>query len=103
MKKRIQKHIDKQEYMKVYICDHDGADITNFNGFILAQNAKHIAICNTYDFFYDGISIVRKADIDEIRRTENEKFFQKILEKEGLKSDFLNRGTLLNFQLDTYP
>jgi hypothetical protein len=102
MKNTIQKHIDKQNYVKVYICDHDGAYITNFNGFILAQNAKHVLICNTDNFFYDGVSIIRKADIDEIRRTENEKFFQKILEKEGLKGQFLEKSSLLKFELDTY-
>lgn len=103
MKKRIQKHIDKQDYVKVYTCDQDSTTITNYNGFILAQTNKYILVCNTNDFWYDGTTIIRKADIDEIRRTENEKFFQKIIEKEGLKEDFLKRSMLLNFQLDTYP
>lgn len=103
MKKRIQKHIDKSEYVKVYICDKDGTSIANFNGYILEQNKNHILMSTNYDFFYDGISVIRKADISEIKRTENEKFFQKIMEKENLKKEMFDRKEILDFHLDTYP
>lgn len=103
MKKRIQKHIDKEEYVKIYICDHDGAAITNFNGYILEQDKNFVLMSTNNDFFYEGISVIRKADITEIRRTENEKFFQKIMEKEDLKKEMFERKELLNFHLNGYP
>lgn len=102
MKKRIQKHIDKEEYVKIYICDHDGTSITNFNGYVLEQNKKFILMSVNNDFFYDGIVVIRKADISEIKRTENERFFQKIMEKEDLKKEMFERKTLLDFHLNGY-
>lgn len=102
MKKRIQKHIDKEEYVKIYICDHDGAAITHFDGYVLEQDKQFVLMLTNYDFSYDGITVIRKADITEIKRTENEKFFQKVMEKEGLKKELFERKEFLNFHLASY-
>ncbi|WP_300665235.1 hypothetical protein [Fluviicola sp.] len=102
MKKRIQKHIDKEEYVKIYIVDQDGTSITNFNGYILEQDKQFILMSTNNDFFYDGITVIRKADISEIKRTENETFFQKIMEKENLEKEMFERKELLNFHLNSY-
>lgn len=102
MKKRVQKHIDKQEYVKIYISDTDGSHITHFNGFIFEQNSKFLFLSETHDFMYDGAVVLRKKDISEIKRTENEKFIQKILEKEGLKKAFYERYQQLDFHLDSF-
>lgn len=102
MKKRIQKHIDKEEYVKIYICDKDGISITNFNGYIHEQDKNFLLMSTDYDFFYNGTVVIRKEDISEIKRTENEQFIQKIMEKEGLKNVIFERNKSLNFHLDSY-
>ena len=102
MKKRIQKHIDKQEYVKVYICDKDGTSISHSEGFIFEQNDKLVMMSDSMDFHYDGIVVLKKVDISEIKRTDNEKFFQMILEEEGLKKEVFVKKEKLNFHLDSY-
>ena len=102
MKKRINKHIDKKHYVKVYIEDKNGYSITHFGGIIFEQNEEHVLMCDMYDFNYDGFVVVRKSDISEIKRTENEKFFDRILDKEGIKKLILKKMKILSLKLDTY-
>ena len=44
MKKRINKHIEKQDYVKVYIVDRDDLDLDNFSGIIYDQNEKQFRL-----------------------------------------------------------
>ena len=102
MKKKIQKHIDKQQYVKVYLEESDGSAMTSFEGVIFEQNEKFILMCDTHDFDYDGLIILRKKDISKIRRSEFDKFVDMVLEKEDLKPQFIHNYTELDFHLGTW-
>lgn len=97
MKKRIKKHIDKQNFVKIYLADDEGSTLTHFEGFIFDQNDKYILMCDLEDFNYDGFVVARKSDISEIKRTDNEALFDSITEKEGLKATIIKKATNLDF------
>ena len=88
MKKKIQKHIDKQQYIKVYLEESDGSAMTRFEGVIFEQNEKFILMCDTHDFDYDGLIILRKKDISKIRRSAFDKFVDMVLEGVYFLRDF---------------
>lgn len=91
MKKRVKKYIDKNEFVKLYLTDKDENSLTHFEGFIFAQSSKFILMCDFQDFNYDGFVVVRKSDVSEIKRTENEIFFDSIVEAEGIKNKLLEK------------
>jgi hypothetical protein len=103
MKKSIKKHIENKNFIKVYISDNEGVNLTHFEGILFAQNDKYILMSDFEDFNYDGFVIVRKSDISEIKRTENEIFFDTILEKEGIKEIILQKKSEINFRLSDLP
>ena len=91
MKKLIEKHIKNIDFVKVYLSDNKtDSEITHFEGYIFEQNKKFIIMNDMYDFTYDGLVIVKKSDISEIKHTKNEKFFTKILAKENIKKSIIN-------------
>lgn len=60
MKKRINKHIENKDFVKVYITDNDDTEITHFEGLIFEQNDKLILMNDMTDFYYDGLVILKK-------------------------------------------
>lgn len=103
MKKRIKKHIGKREFVKLFLVDTDGDELINFNGIIFAQNDDFVVMNDMFDFNFDGFVVVKKSDVSEIKRTENEVFFDKIIESEGLKNIIEDKYTELNFPLGNFP
>ncbi len=103
MKKRIKKHIDKKELVKLFLVDRDGDQLINFNGVIFAQNDEFVLMNDMFDFHFDGFVIVKKSDITEIKRTENEAFIDKIIESEGLKDQIEDKYTELGLSLSNFP
>lgn len=103
MKKRVKKHIENKDFVKVYLVDYDGTPITNFTGIILDQNEDSLLMIEFLEFHYDGLAVFPKSAIDEIRCSDNEKCFGHILNKEGKLTDALNHIKTIGFQLDTYP
>lgn len=103
MKKRIKKHIDKREFVKLFLVDYDGDELINFNGTIFAQDDDFVVMNDMHDFNFDGFVVVRKSDISEIKRTENEVFFDKIIKSEGLKKQIEDNFIELNFPLGSFP
>jgi hypothetical protein len=101
MKKRIQKHIDNQDFVKVYIEDKGGIPLTHFGGIIFDQSESLLLIGSFYDFTYDGFVIVRKRDVFEIKNTDSERFFKHILEKEGIFRDVIKKREQLKIQLSS--
>ncbi|MFT5819963.1 MAG: hypothetical protein ACI8ZM_001188 [Crocinitomix sp.] len=84
MNKQLSKHQKKQHYIKIYLVDDKGTNLTNFDGVILSQNSKFILMMVFADLYYDGYVVFRKSDVSEIRRSKNEQFIHKILLKEGV-------------------
>lgn len=102
MKKRINKHIEKKDLVKVYLADNNGFDLINFTGIIFAQNEEFIVMSSLYDFNEDGYVVISKSDISEIKKGENEQFYDKILISEGINQKIEARFIELDFKLGTY-
>lgn len=102
MKKKLRKHIQDKHFIKVYLSDNEGFTLTHFEGFLLDQNDKYIFMSDVRDFNYDGFVVARKADISEIKNSDNERFFDGILEKEGIKAAILKKASELNFTLSDF-
>jgi len=75
--------------------------MAQFNGFILEEYKDFILMSDTYDFMFDGFIILKKSDIDEIKHTENEKFYLKILKQEKIKKDIYLKRRKLDFKLSS--
>ena len=101
MTKRIQKHINKQDFVKVYIEDKEGIPLTHYEGVIFGQSESLLLMSSFYDFTYDGCVILRKRDIYEIKHTENERFFKGILEKEGIFRDMMKKRKQIKIELSS--
>ena len=102
MNKRIAKHIKASQHVKVYLTGADDIDLGSFEGIILEQTDKFILMNDLMDFNYDGLAVIRKRDINEIKRTTNEVFFDAILKKEGIKKAILKRYKKLDFHLSSF-
>jgi hypothetical protein len=103
MKKRIRKHIKEKNFVKVYLVDDKGINLTHFTGIIFDQNKEHILMCDLEDFNYDGFVVAKKSDISEIKRTANELFFDSIISREGIKQMIIQKAADLNFKLGVFP
>ena len=102
MKKKIKKHIDAKNFVKVYLADDEGFTLIHFEGIIFDQNEKFILMSDFEDFNYDGFVVARKSDILEIKCANNESFFDSIIEKEGIKEVLLQKASDLNFKLSDF-
>lgn len=102
MKKTIKKHIDKQDFVKVYLSDDNGFSMIHFEGIVFDQSEKFVLMCDFEDFKFDGFVVFRKSDISEIKRSENESFVDSIIEKEGLKSSIIQKAANLDLNLDGF-
>ena len=102
MKQCIQKHINNKDFVKVYISDKDDLQIERFQGYIFKQTKDFIIMNDFMDFFYDGFVILRKRDIYEIKHSNDEKFFNKILVGEKIKKEVLNKYKELDLNLHSF-
>jgi hypothetical protein len=102
MKKIITKHIQKQHFVKVSIKDREGHHLTHFGGFIFAQSKTFLFMSDFADFNSDGFVIIRKKDVYEIKHSQNEVFYNKILVAEKIKTATFKREKELNIKLDSF-
>lgn len=102
MKKRINKHIEKKDFVKVYLADHNGIDLTKFSGILFDQNEEFVLLCAFSDFRYDGFVVFSKSDISEIQKEQNEDFYYKILAAEGIIESVTEQYNTLNFELGSH-
>jgi hypothetical protein len=56
-------------------------------------------MCDLSDFNYDGFVIVRKTDVAEIKRSDNEKFFNRILKDEKIIRNIRLRKREIGFRV----
>ena len=59
-------------------------DPNSIQGFILASSEQLVVLQYVYDFNLDGLMVLSKSEITEIRSTATDKFQRKLLAKEGL-------------------
>ena len=102
MKKRINKHLEKRDKVKVYIVDENGNEITDFEGFIIEESEKYILMSDMFDFYYNGLVVLRKRDIYEIRCSDNEKFFKYMLDKEKITDAIFEKRNQIDFKLGSF-
>jgi hypothetical protein len=99
MKKTIARHIEKKHVVKIFLVDDLGDGITNFTGLILEQNDEFILVADTNDFMINGLTIYRKKDITEILYSDNQKYMEKIMLKEGRIDEAISRRLQYDFEL----
>ena len=82
MKSEILKKLcDNRRYVAI---ERDNLDSGNIRGFILALSNNLVLLQNVVDFHLDGYSIIRRRDITHVWHNEFERYYKKILKKEGL-------------------
>ena len=59
-------------------------DSNSIQGFILASSEQLVVLQYVYDFNLDGLMVLSKAEITDIRSTATHKFQRKLLAKEGV-------------------
>lgn len=81
-KKLIQKHINKSNYVKIYLSEESPENYVF--GFILKVSDEFLMIQETYDFTLSGIKIIPYERISSIRHNRFDVISQKIFSEEGL-------------------
>lgn len=62
--------------------DIDGYGI---QGFLVGLSDNLLAVEYVYDFQIDGLMVLRRSDITEVRRTATDEFQERLLKKEGIR------------------
>jgi len=61
-----------------------GIDANKIQGFVLASSEELVVLQYVYDFNLDGLMVLSRSDISEIRETKTDKFQARLLKHEGL-------------------
>ncbi|RYG54416.1 MAG: hypothetical protein EOO01_01615 [Chitinophagaceae bacterium] len=92
----ITRHIEQNNFVKISRslpgCTED------LRGFILAKSASFLLVQETYDFMFNGYSIMRRADISSIRNGKFEKTSKRIFKGEGLLASSLGLDVKINLK-----
>jgi hypothetical protein len=80
----------KKELVSISRSDIDANEI---QGFIISESDKLILIQYIYDFKSDGLMVLRKKDISELKTSNTDKFQTQLLKEEGVLSQ-------IDFNLD---
>lgn len=86
-------------------------DPNSIQGFILASSEQLVVLQYVYDFHLDGLMVLSKAEITEIRSTPTDKFQQKLLANDDLLKtvpfetnfDLQNWRTIIKQFAKAYP
>jgi hypothetical protein len=60
-------------------------DDYGIQGFLVGLSEDLLAIDYVYDFQIDGIMVLRRSDITEVKRTGTDEFQERLLKKEGIR------------------
>jgi hypothetical protein len=60
-------------------------DDYGIQGFVVGLSETLLALEYVYDFQIDGLMILRRADVTEVRRTGTDEFQEALLNKEGIR------------------
>ena len=102
MKQAIDNHIKNQDFVKAYLVDEEDSSITHIEGIIFEQTDKLILMNDMTDFNYDGLTVIRKKDLSEIKHTDNEQFFKTILDKEDITQKIRTHREKIKVNLSKY-
>lgn len=94
----------------ISICRNE-IDPNSIQGFILASSEQLIVLQYVYDFNLDGLMVLSRPEITEIRSTATDKFQRKLLANEGLVKvvpfetvfDLQNWRTIIKQFAKAYP
>ena len=101
MTKRIQRHIDAKNFLRVEVKDRDGDGTTVVWGYVFAQSKELLLMCDTNGLYYDGLVVVLKNDIDKIDHGPYARFLREVLRKEGVEASIFKRVRPLLWPLGT--
>ncbi len=82
--KKLDKYIQKSNFVKVFISDRKGRELRHFEGVVFSYTDDFVFMCDLCDFNYDGLVVLRKSDITKVRHSEHEEFFENILKSENI-------------------
>ncbi len=99
--KKLDKYIQKSNFVKVYIGDEEGNAIKHFEGFVFSYTDHFVFMSDLSDFNYDGFVVLRKKDIIDVRCTESEKYFENILRQENILRNIRLQKREYPFRLNT--
>jgi len=60
-------------------------DDYGIQGFLVGLSDALLAVEYVYDFQIDGLMVLRRSDITEVRRTATDEFQERLLKKEGIR------------------
>ncbi|TAK73213.1 MAG: hypothetical protein EPO12_22755 [Aquabacterium sp.] len=60
-------------------------DDYGIQGFLVGLSEGLLAVEYVYDFQIDGIMVLRRSDITEVKQTGTDKFQERLLKKEGIR------------------
>jgi hypothetical protein len=60
-------------------------DDYGIQGFLVGLSDDLLAVEYVYDFQIDGLMVLRRSDITEVRRTATDEFQERLLKKEGIR------------------
>jgi hypothetical protein len=95
--KLIQKHIDKNNFVKIYLSEESPNE--SIFGFILKMSDEFLMIQEVHEFTLNGFRIIPQERVLSIRNSSSDKVFKKILSEEGIiKTDqrIVNNTSLKN-------
>jgi hypothetical protein len=72
----------------------DGIDDHVIQGFLLGASETLLALEHVYDFQVDGLMVLRRVDVTEIRRNDVDEFQEQLLKEEGIVAGTLGIAPL---------
>lgn len=92
----LSRHIQQRNFVKISR-SHPGTN-EDLRGFILAKSASLLLVQETYEFMFNGYSIIRRADITSIRNGKFEKTSKHIFKSEGLLDSSFGLDAKINLK-----
>ena len=85
LNKQIKKHCKNQQYVEISRLELKENVIIS-RGYIIAFSKDLVLLQEIADFRLLGFNVIEKSKITSIRNNKNDKFYDKIMKREGLKS-----------------
>ena len=77
----LQQHVRERALVSI---SREGVDSHSIQCFVLAASAELVLLQYIYDFQIDGLMVLRRADLSEMRRSDTDVFQQRLMAEYGL-------------------